>query len=194
MEIVFAGLASTGKSQWTPGESLPSAGLMDESSGDTSENDDPSGEPYTANLTREDGAPVVGGSSTDKGSDRNTVQKKITKKALRNKKKISGAAALSRTMERMLDVVQSQGSEVTVKQFADNNNATIADCLQKLGSIPAITPPHPLYMFALKLITTPANREVFMGLPSDEIRICWLQQERDMMLGTYGEPRPPPNH
>ena len=37
MEQIFGGMTATGRTQWTPGEDLPSVGHMDESSGSSDE-------------------------------------------------------------------------------------------------------------------------------------------------------------
>ncbi|PSS36041.1 L10-interacting MYB domain-containing protein [Actinidia chinensis var. chinensis] len=78
----------------------------------------------------------------------------------------------------------SSGSEVTVKPHADSNNATIANCLQLLANILGIDPLSPLYLLGTQLITIPANREVFMGLPNDDVCLAWLQLHIDEAAGT----------
>ena len=93
-------------------------------------------------------------------------------------------------MVRMLDVVESQSSELTMKQFADSQNATVTECIQKLATLPGLKPGHPLYMTGVKLMKIPTNREVLMALPHDEVRLCWLQEERDAMNG--GQSTTPP--
>ncbi|GFS46174.1 hypothetical protein Acr_00g0100600 [Actinidia rufa] len=99
------------------------------------------------------------------------------------KKKMSAAAHLSRTRDKMLEVVQSQGSEVTVKPHADSNNAIIGNCLLLLANLPGIDPLSPLYLLGTQLITILANREVFMGLPNDDVHLAWLQLHRDQAVG-----------
>ncbi|GFY94887.1 hypothetical protein Acr_10g0002720 [Actinidia rufa] len=113
-------MTATGRSQWTPGEDLPSTPLIDESSGSSDEAPDDE----------------FGVSSDWKG-------RTTSEEAQWGKKRAD----------------RPSFSEVTVKPHADSNNATI-------------------------VITIPANREVFMGLPNDDVRLAWLQLHRDQAAGT----------
>ncbi|GFS33923.1 hypothetical protein Acr_00g0031270 [Actinidia rufa] len=113
-------------------------------------------------------------------------------KSASGKKKMSAATRLSRTIDKMLEVVQSQGSEVTVKPHADSNNATIGNCLHLLANLPGMDLLSPLYLLGTQLITIPANHKVFMELPNDDVRLAWLQLHRDQATGTASPPFPGP--
>ncbi|XP_057483346.1 uncharacterized protein LOC130770077 isoform X1 [Actinidia eriantha] len=177
MEQVFGGMTATGRSQWTSGEALPSTTLIDESSG--SSNEAPA-EEFGVGSGRKGRTPSE---EAQRGQKRANRPSSGNKSASGNKK-MSAAARLSATMDKMLEVVQSQGSEVTVKLHADSTNATIGNCLQLLANLPGIDPLSPLYLLGTQLITIPANREVFMGLPNDDVRLAWLQLHRDQAAGT----------
>ncbi|GFZ15709.1 hypothetical protein Acr_25g0001180 [Actinidia rufa] len=147
MEQVFGGMTTTGRSQWTPGEDLPSTTLIDESNESSDEAPDDEfrvGSGWKGRMASEEAQ--WGQKRADRPS--------LGNKSASGKKKMSVAARLSRTMDKMLEVVQSQGSEVTVKPHVDRT-------MQQL------------------LITIPANCEVFMGLPNDDVRLAWLQLHRD---------------
>ncbi|GFY94882.1 hypothetical protein Acr_10g0002670 [Actinidia rufa] len=185
MEQVFGGMTATGRSQWTPSEDLPSTPLIDESSGSSDEApDDEFGvsSGWKGRTTSEEAQ--WGKKRADRPLSGN--------KSASGKKKMSAAARLSRTMDKMLEVVQSQGSEVTVKPHADSNNATIGNCLHLLANLPGIDPLSPLYLLGTQFITIPANREVFMGLPNDDVRLAWLQLHRDQAARTALPPFPGP--
>ena len=155
MEQIFGGMTATGSTQWTPGEDLPSMGLIDESIGS-------SDEAPTDELGVGLGGPESTPSVEAQRGKRRVDGPSSGNKSASGKKRMSTAARLSRTMDKMLEVVQSQGSEVTVKPHADSNNATIANCLQLLANIPGIDPLSPLYLLGTQLITIPANREISM--------------------------------
>ncbi|GFZ00604.1 hypothetical protein Acr_14g0002390 [Actinidia rufa] len=177
MEQVFGGMTATGRSQWTPGEDLPSTTLIDESTGSSDEAPD---DEFGVGSGWKGRTPSEEAQQGQKRADRPSSGNKSAS----GKKKMSAAACLSWTMDKMLEVVQSQGSEVTVKPHADSNNATIGNCLHLLANLPGIDPLSPLYLLGTQLITIPANREVFMGLPNDDVRLAWLQLHRDQAAGT----------
>ncbi|GFZ11416.1 hypothetical protein Acr_22g0008140 [Actinidia rufa] len=133
------------KSQWTQGKDLPSMALIDESSGSSDE------------APTDDFGVGLGGSERTPSVEIQWGKRRVDGPSSCNKsargKKMSAAARLSRTMDKMLEVVQSQGSE---------------------------------------LIIIPANREVFMGLPNDDVRLAWLQLHRDQVAGTAPPPFPAP--
>ncbi|XP_057503958.1 uncharacterized protein LOC130787581 [Actinidia eriantha] len=177
MEQVFGGMTATGRSQWTLGEDLPSTTLIDESSGSS---DEAPVDEFGVGSGRKGRTPS---DEAQRGQKRPDRPSSGTKSGSGNKK-MSAAKRLSRTMDKMLEVVQSQSSEVTVKPHADSNNATIGNCLHLLANHLGIDPLSPLYLLGTQLITIPANREVFMGLPSDDVRLAWLQLHRDQAAGT----------
>ncbi|XP_057488650.1 uncharacterized protein LOC130774600 [Actinidia eriantha] len=177
MEQIFDGMTATRKTQWTPGEDLPSMALIDDNSGSF---DNASTDEFGVGLGGPERTPNVGAQWSKRRADGPSS----SNKSWSEKKKIYAAAHLSRIMDKMLEVVQSQGSEVTVKPHADSNNATIANCLELLVNIPGIDPLSPLYLLGTQLITIPANREVFVGLPNDDVRLAWLQLHRDQAAGT----------
>ncbi|GFY89087.1 hypothetical protein Acr_06g0010270 [Actinidia rufa] len=172
MEQVFGGMTATGRSQWTPGEDLPSTTLIDESSGSS---DEAPADEFRVGSGMKGRTPNEEAQRGQKRADRPSSG---NKSASGNKK--MHVARLSATMDKMLEVVQSQGSEVTVKPHADSTNATIGNCLHLLANLPGIDPLSPLYLLGTQLITIPANREVFMGLPNDDVRLAWLQLYRDL--------------
>ncbi|GFY95536.1 hypothetical protein Acr_10g0009210 [Actinidia rufa] len=167
MEQVFGGMTTTGRSQWTPGEDLPSTTLIDESSGSSDEAPD---DEFEVGFGWKGRMPSEEAQRGQKRADRPSSGNKSAS----GKKKMSAAARLSRTMDKMLEVVQPQGSEVTVKSHADSNNATIGNYLHLLANLPGIDPLSPLYLLGTQLITIPANRDVFMGLPNDDIEFGYF--------------------
>ncbi|GFS30310.1 hypothetical protein Acr_00g0011320 [Actinidia rufa] len=145
MEQVFGGMTATGRSQWTLSEDLPSTTLVDESSGSS---DEAPADEFGVGSGWKGRTPSEEAQWGQKRADRPSSGNKSAS----GKKKMFAAARLSRTMDKMLEVVQSQGSEVTVKPHADSTNATIGNCLHLLANLPGIDPLSPLYLLGTQLL------------------------------------------
>ncbi|XP_057467073.1 uncharacterized protein LOC130756546 [Actinidia eriantha] len=150
MEQVFGGMTATGRSQWTPGEDFPSMTLIDESSGSS---DEAPTDEFGVGSGRKGRTPSE---KAQRGQKRANRPSSGNKSASGNKK-MSAAARLSATMDKMLEVVQSQGSKVTVKPHADSTNATIGNCLHLLANLPGINPLSPLYLLGTQLVSPMAS-------------------------------------
>ncbi|KAH7856608.1 hypothetical protein Vadar_003466 [Vaccinium darrowii] len=88
----------------------------------------------------------------------------------------------SEILNKMFELMKSQSSGQTVNkplQFCRRPmDVSVEDCLLKLKMLPGITPGDPLHMFGTMILDRPDARKEFMGLPSDEIRVAWLEKMR----------------
>ncbi|THG20929.1 hypothetical protein TEA_024633 [Camellia sinensis var. sinensis] len=101
----------------------------------------------------------------------------------KTKKKFSGAALLNKTLERIVNVVES--SSVTSTQTS-SRYPSIAECLAKLESIPGVSPDDELYVWVARFFLRDKRREWFMTLPTDEVRLRFLKLEIETEKTTTG--------
>ncbi|KAI7998059.1 L10-interacting MYB domain-containing protein [Camellia lanceoleosa] len=95
----------------------------------------------------------------------------------KTKKKFTSAALLNKTLDRIVNVVESSSaiSTQTLSRFP-----SIAECLVKLESIPGVSPDDELYVWAAKLFLRDKHRECFMSIPTDEVWLRFLKLEIEM--------------
>ncbi|KAL7164362.1 hypothetical protein ACSBR2_040301 [Camellia fascicularis] len=93
------------------------------------------------------------------------------------KKKVSGAILFNKTLDRIVNVVES--SSVTSTQTSARYSS-IAECLAKLESILGVSPDDDMYVWAARLFLRDKHRECFMKLSTDEVRLRFLKLEIEM--------------
>ncbi|CAL5344220.1 unnamed protein product [Camellia sinensis] len=101
----------------------------------------------------------------------------------KTKKKVTGAALLNKTLDRIVNVIESSSATSTQ---TSSRYPSIAECLAKLESIPGVSPDDELYVWAARLFLRDKRRECFMSLPMDEVRLRFLKLEIEMEKTTTG--------
>ncbi|KAI8024780.1 L10-interacting MYB domain-containing protein [Camellia lanceoleosa] len=101
----------------------------------------------------------------------------------KTKKKFTGAAQLNKTLERIVNVVESS---LATSTRTSSRYPSIAECLAKLESIPGVSPNDELYVWAVQLLLRDKRRECFMTLPTDEVHLRFLKLEIEMKKTTTG--------
>ncbi|KAH7844011.1 hypothetical protein Vadar_023336 [Vaccinium darrowii] len=85
-------------------------------------------------------------------------------------------------LNKMFELMKTQSSEQTIHKPLQLRqhpmDVSVEDCLLKLKMLPGITPGDPLHMFGTMILDRPDARKEFMGLPSDELRVAWLEKMR----------------
>ncbi|KAL7180704.1 hypothetical protein ACSBR1_039714 [Camellia fascicularis] len=95
----------------------------------------------------------------------------------KTKKKFTGAVLLNKTLDRIVNVVESSSATSTQTSLRYHS---IAECLAKLESIPGVSPDDELYVWATRLFLRDKRRECFMSLPTDEVQLRFLKLEIEM--------------
>ncbi|KAI7986244.1 Heat stress transcription factor A-2 [Camellia lanceoleosa] len=95
----------------------------------------------------------------------------------KTKKKFIGAALLNKTLDRIVNVVESSSTTLTQTSL---RYPSIAKCLVKLESIPGVSLDDELYIWAARLFLRDKHRKCFMILPTDEVRLRFLKLEIEM--------------
>ncbi|KAI7980570.1 L10-interacting MYB domain-containing protein [Camellia lanceoleosa] len=163
LDILFSDVAVTGEWAYTP-----SSGVMPQ----TDETLEEFHAPYDTDLE------VVYPSELNKKRSSNTDGSSTKSKT---KKKFSGAALLNKTLDRIINVVESSSATSTQ---TSSRYPSIAEYLAKLESIPSVSPNNELYVWAARLFLRDKRRECFMSLPTDEVRLRFLKLEIEMKKTT----------
>ncbi|KAL7238156.1 hypothetical protein ACSBR2_004290 [Camellia fascicularis] len=95
--------------------------------------------------------------------------------------KLSGANLLNKTLDCIVNVVESSSIQSTQNS---TKYPSIVECLEKLENIPSVTPEDNIYVWAAILFLKDKFRECFMMLPTDEVRLRFLNLEIDMKKST----------
>ncbi|THG09377.1 hypothetical protein TEA_013793 [Camellia sinensis var. sinensis] len=99
------------------------------------------------------------------------------------KKKFSGASLLNKTLNCIVNVVESS---LTTSTQTSSTYPSIAECLAKLESIPGVSPDNELYVWAARLFLRDKRRECFMTLPTDKVRLRFLKLAIELEKTTIG--------
>ncbi|CAL5343795.1 unnamed protein product [Camellia sinensis] len=101
----------------------------------------------------------------------------------KTKKKFTGAALLNKTLDRIVNVVESSSaiSTQTSSRYPSN-----AECLAKLESIPGVSLDDELYVWAAILFLRDKRSVCFMSLLTDKVRLRFLKLEIEMEKTTIG--------
>ncbi|GMP78804.1 hypothetical protein CsSME_00034601 [Camellia sinensis var. sinensis] len=166
MRRVFTGAAATGKNAWTPGETRNQLEVERESdSADFSTNNNELGAFETANLMKFATINVSGSGSKMRHLSVTAVQKK----------RITGAEALTTSMADLVNLVKTQSKELTVNHVVGGHSVTMVVVVGRLYEIKGLDQTNPLLHFGISLMEVPNNREMVMSIPSDEGIVSWLQ-------------------
>ncbi|KAL7168657.1 hypothetical protein ACSBR2_038990 [Camellia fascicularis] len=101
----------------------------------------------------------------------------------KTKKKFTGATPLNKTLDRIVNVVESSSATLTQ---TSSRYPSIAKYLVKLESIPGVSLDDELYVWAARLFLRDKRRKCFMTLPTDEVRLRFLKLEIEMEKTTIG--------
>ncbi|KAI7989913.1 L10-interacting MYB domain-containing protein [Camellia lanceoleosa] len=171
LDILFSDAAATGEWAYTP-----SSGVMPQ----TDETPEEFHTLHDAEFHDDADLEVVHPSELNKKRSSNTDTSSTKSKT---KKKVTGAALLNKTLDRIVNVVESSSATSTQ---TSSRYPSIAECLAKLESIPGVSPDDELYVWAAKLFLRDKRRECFMSLPTDEVRLRFLKLEIEMEKTTIG--------
>ncbi|XP_028085882.1 L10-interacting MYB domain-containing protein-like [Camellia sinensis] len=171
LDILCSNVAATGEWAYTP-----SSGVMPQ----TDETPEEFHTPLDAEFHDDADFEVVHPSEQNKKRSANTDTSSTKSKT---KKKVTGAALLNKTLDRIVNVVESSSATSTQ---TSSRYPSIAECLAKLESIPGVSPNDELYVWAARLFLRDKRRECFMSLPTDEVRLKFLKLEIEMEKTTTG--------
>ncbi|KAI8014846.1 hypothetical protein LOK49_LG05G03367 [Camellia lanceoleosa] len=171
LDILFSDAAATREWAYTP-----SSGVMPQ----TDETPKEFHTPHDAEFHDDADFEVVHPSELNKKRSSNTDTSSTKSKT---KKKVTGAALLNKTLDRIVNVVESSSATSTQ---TSSRYPSIAECLAKLESIPGVSPDDELYVWAARLFLRDKRRECFMSLPTDEVRLRFLKLEIEMEKTTTG--------
>ncbi|KAI7993298.1 hypothetical protein LOK49_LG11G01615 [Camellia lanceoleosa] len=93
------------------------------------------------------------------------------------KKKVSGAILFNKTLDRIVNVVESSSATSTQTSA---RYSSIAKYLAKLESILGMSPDDDMYIWAARLFLRDKRLECFMKLSTDEVRLRFLKLEIEM--------------
>ncbi|XP_028085600.1 uncharacterized protein LOC114286624 [Camellia sinensis] len=101
----------------------------------------------------------------------------------RQKKKVSGVILLNKTLDHIVNVVESSSatSTQTLARYP-----SITECLAKLESIPGVSPDDDMYVWATRLFLRDKRSECFMPLPIDEVWLRFLKLEIEIEKTSRG--------
>ena len=112
--------------------------------------------------------------------------KELSKKRLggpsHGSRKLSGAARLSRSLDKMVEAVSSTGATPAAK---GDGFPTSKACMEIVRAIPALTNDKEACVWAMKVFKNAANRLCFMDATNDEERLIWLSLEIQMEKAKY---------
>lgn len=94
--------------------------------------------------------------------------------SLQKSKRQSSATKLNKTLNRIVDAVETSATSVQGSEIAGQ---TIVECLEKLGNIPGVSEEDDFYIWAARLFLRDKYREMFMSLRTDDLRLRWLNLE-----------------
>ena len=112
-------------------------------------------------------------------------------------KKLNGAARLSRSLDRIVEAVSSNGTGTTQNCLSPTDGIpTIKECINYLTTMQAIADDHEFFLWATKLLNNPNHRQSFMAYPNDELCVKWasleIQLEKARFQRAMSGPVPPP--
>ncbi|CAL5353202.1 unnamed protein product [Camellia sinensis] len=171
LDILFSNVVATGK--WA---STPSSGVMPH----IDETLEEFHSPHDAEFHDDADLDVVHPSELNKKRPSNTDGSSTKSKT---KKKFTGATLLNKTLDRIVNVVESSSATLTQ---TSSRYPLIVKCLAKLERIPGVSPNDELYVWAARLFLRDKRRECFMTLPMDEVRLRFLKLEIEMEKSTTG--------
>ncbi|CAL5352907.1 unnamed protein product [Camellia sinensis] len=170
-DILFLEVAATREWAYTP-----SSGVMPQ----TDKTPEEFHTPHDAEFHDDSDLEVVHSFESNKKRSSNTDGSSTKSKT---KNKFAGAALLNKTLDRIVNVVESSSATSTQ---TSSRYPSITECLAKLESIPGVSPDDELYVWAARLFLRDKHRECFMSLPTDEVRLRILKLEIEMEKTTTG--------
>ncbi|KAI8025345.1 L10-interacting MYB domain-containing protein [Camellia lanceoleosa] len=169
LDIIFSDAATTGEWAYTP-----SSGVMPY----TDETPDEIHTAHDAEFHDDNDLKVVHPFELNKKCPSNTNGSSTKSKT---KKKFISAALLNKTLDRIVNMVESSS---TTSTQSSSRYPSIAECLAKLESIAGVSPDDELYVWATRLFLRDKRRECFMTLPMHEVRLRFLKLEIEMKKTT----------
>ncbi|XP_028087205.1 uncharacterized protein LOC114287941 [Camellia sinensis] len=136
--------------------------------------------PHDAEFHDDDDLEVVHSSELNKKRSSNTDGSSTNSKT---KKKFTSAALLIKTLDRIVNVVESSSATSTQ---TSSRYPSIAEFLAKLESIPGVSPDDELYVWAARLFLRDKRHRCFITFPTDEVRLRFLKLEIEMEKTTIG--------
>ncbi|KAL7171438.1 hypothetical protein ACSBR2_036149 [Camellia fascicularis] len=97
-------------------------------------------------------------------------------KKQKGNKKQSAVGELSKTLNRIVNVVEASSSTGT-QNAAMQNPHTITECLAKISTISGVSEDDDLLVWAARLFMKPSLCESFMALPNDVLRLKFINLE-----------------
>ncbi|KAI8016543.1 L10-interacting MYB domain-containing protein [Camellia lanceoleosa] len=171
LDILFSDTTATG--EWTY---TPSSGVMPH----IDETVEEFYTPHDAEFHDDAGLEVVHPFELNKKHPSNTD---VSSTKSKTKKKFTGAALLNKTLDRIVNVVESSSA---ISTQTSSRYSSIAECLVKLESILGVSSDDKLYVWAARLFLRDKRRECFMTLPTEEVRLRFLKLEIEMEKTTTG--------
>ncbi|KAI8027124.1 UDP-glycosyltransferase 85A2 [Camellia lanceoleosa] len=171
LDILFSDAAATGEWAYTS-----SSRVMPH----TDETVEEFHTPHDAECHDDDDLEVVYPSELNKKRSLNTDGLSTKSKT---KKKFTGVALLNKTLDRIVNVVESS---LATSTQTSSRYPSIAECLVKLESILGVSPNDELYVWAAQLFLRDKRRECFMTLPTDDVWLRFLKLEIEMEKSTTG--------
>ncbi|XP_021715665.1 L10-interacting MYB domain-containing protein-like [Chenopodium quinoa] len=117
--------------------------------------------------------------SIDKIKVNTTSEEKGKKTQKGNKSKVSTAKLMQNELKRIVGAMEnfSQSSATVTSKRTDLPGCSIGECLTLLATTPGVEIGSELYMLGTRLFVKREYREMFVGIPDENIRSCWLEQE-----------------
>ncbi|KAL7257976.1 hypothetical protein ACSBR1_004156 [Camellia fascicularis] len=103
-------------------------------------------------------------------------QKEGPSKKQKGNKKQSATGELSKTLNRIVNVVEASSSTST-QNAAIQNPHTITECLAKISIISSVSEYDDLLFWAARLFMKPSLCESFMALPNNVLRLKFINLE-----------------
>ncbi|KAI8020059.1 hypothetical protein LOK49_LG04G02378 [Camellia lanceoleosa] len=155
MDILFSDVSITGEWAYT----LSSGVFLDTEGSHTPLGDDTDTKIHPSELSNQCHHQNEGPSKKQKGN-----------------KKQSAAGELNKTLNHIVDAVETLSSTGT-KNVTMQKPHTIIECLAKISTISSISEDDDLLVWAARLFMKPSLRESFMALPNDVLRLKFINLE-----------------
>ncbi|OIT07667.1 hypothetical protein A4A49_63125, partial [Nicotiana attenuata] len=101
---------------------------------------------------------------------------------VRKSKKKTAATLIKEDIHSLIEFMSSKSTATSPAV----DETSIEKCIGTLGQIPDILAGSEIYSFTMNMFRKKNNRQIFLGMPTDEARKCWLEFNYQLYLNKNG--------
>nr|XP_016494046.1 PREDICTED: uncharacterized protein LOC107813309 isoform X3 [Nicotiana tabacum] len=105
-----------------------------------------------------------------------------TSSQVRKSKKKTAATLIKEDIHSLIEFMSSKSTATSPAV----DETSIEKCIGTLGQIPDILAESEIYSFTMNMFRKKNNRRIFLGMPTDEARKCWLEFNYQLYLNKNG--------